>query len=103
MAGSSFERRVFWDRSEIPDGTKALVITVKDPVITLVAAEAPDEEFPVFDEKLAYVEITREEWASVKDDPEKADELAQQFGGLVQEALGASWHRWHTAQSESSD
>jgi hypothetical protein len=103
MAESSFERRVFWDRSEIPDGTKALVITVKDPIITLVAEDVPDEEFPVFDEKLAYVEITREEWASVKDDPEKADELAQQFGRLVQEAMGASWHRWHPAQSESSD
>lgn len=103
MAESSFERRVFWDRSEIPDGTKALVITVKDPIITLVAAEASDEELPVFDEKLAYVEITRQEWASVKDDPEKADELAQQFGRLVQEVLGASWHRWHSAENENPD
>jgi hypothetical protein len=98
MSVPTFERRVFWDRAEIPPGTKALVIKVKDPILTLVAAESPDEEFPIFDEKVAYVEITPDEWAAVKDDPREADALARQFGGLVQKAMGASWHRWHDSE-----
>ena len=102
MSEPSFERRVFWDRSEIPAGTKALIINVKDPILTLVAAEDPDEEHTIFDGKAAYVEITPEEWASVKDDPEKADALARQFGGLVQKAMGASWHHWHDSEDKTS-
>ena len=102
MSEPSFGRRVFWDQSEIPPGTKALIINVKDPILTLVAAEDPDEEHKIFDEEAAYVEITLEEWAAVKDDPEKADTLARQFGGLVQKAMGASWHRWHDSESEAS-
>ena len=96
------ERRVFWDQSEVPTGTKALIIKVKDPFLTLVAFESPDEEYPLFDQRLAYVEITQDEWASVKDDPQKADTLALQFGSLVQRAMGASWHRWHPSETPSS-
>lgn len=95
----TFERRVFWDRSDIPEGTKALVIQVKDPILTLVATEDLDAEHKIFEHKTAFVEITLEEWTEVKNDQAKADALAKQFGGLVQAAMGASWHRWHDAES----
>ncbi len=39
MEEKSIERRVFWNRADIPPGTKALIINVKDPFLTLVAEE----------------------------------------------------------------
>lgn len=98
MAEQFFERRIFWDRADIPKGTKALIINVKDPFFKLMAKDSPDEELILFDDKEAYVEVTEDEWLNVKDDPQKADELARQFGRLVQESLGADWHRWHDAE-----
>ena len=64
--------------------------------------EQPDQEFKLFDDRKAYVEITVDEWRAVKDDPAKADALARRLGGLVQKSLGASWHRWHESESELS-
>lgn len=99
MNDSPSKRRVFWDRADIPSGTKALVINIKNPILTLIATEQPDDRYKIFDRRIAYVEITREEWAAVKDDPQKADALARKFGELVQEEMGASWHRWHDSNS----
>lgn len=95
MSEISPARRVFWNRADIPTGTKAIIVRVQDPLITLISPESPEEELPVFEEKVAYVEITLDEWAAVKDDQSKANALVKQFGGLIQESLGASWHRWH--------
>jgi len=94
MSDEIFQRRVFRHRDEIPPGTKALIVNVRVPIMTLVADEEPDAESVLYDERKVYVEITPDEWAEVKDDRARADELVKQFGPLVQRALGASWHRW---------
>jgi hypothetical protein len=95
MTDQPQERQIFWDQEEIPEGTKVLGIKVKIPVMTFFAGAMAEHKYPLFDEQMAFVEITPEEWSTVKDDAQAADILARQFGGLVQQSLGASWHRWH--------
>jgi hypothetical protein len=65
------ERRVFWDKADISPGTKALVINVKDPSLTLFAGEQPGQAFKLFGDRQAYVESTVDEWLEVKDDSAK--------------------------------
>lgn len=96
MSELPFNRRVFWDQDEIPEGTKVLGIRVKDPILTLFTGVQFEQQLPIFDETFAFVELTHDEWNAVKNDPLATDVLARQFGALVQQSLGASWHRWHS-------
>lgn len=92
----SASRRVFFNADEIPSGVKALGIQVKYPFITLVAEErGVEHREDLCQYAMVYVEITPEEWASAQGDQGKINALAVSFGDLVQEALGADWHRWN--------
>lgn len=95
MTDKPFQRRIFWEQDDIPEGVKALVVKVRYPVVTLIADEAPDKKHNVFEELNAFIEITADEWSMVRDNTERANAMAKQFGHLVRDSLGGHWHRWH--------
>lgn len=89
------ERQIFFERDHLPEGMKALVIRVKVPRLYLIADTHAHEQTTIFDDRMVYVEISPDEWLRTKDDPAAADALSRECGPLIQQALGAAWHRWH--------
>ncbi|NNJ13003.1 hypothetical protein EKD04_022005 [Chloroflexales bacterium ZM16-3] len=75
-------------------------IEVKTPKVFLATDTYQEPEALIFDWITVYVEISYDEWLSAKDNPAQANAFAHQFGDVVQEQLGASWHRWHDAEPE---
>ena len=87
-------RKVYLNPRDIPTGVKVLGIRVKDPLIQFEWPGGPDSESTLYRYQMVYVELTEEEFLTVRGDQARIDDLGRQVGLLVQRTLGASWHRW---------
>lgn len=87
-------RKVYLNPRDIPKGVKVLGIRVKDPLIQFEWPGGPDSEATLYSFRLVYVELTDEEFLTLRGDQARIDDLGRQVGPLVQHTLGASWHRW---------